>query len=510
MVNKLNNKSKVLETILNILDCHVYWKNKQGHYLWCNKKFANVLGLKNENEIIGKTDYDLFTSSLAKEIVTHDKNILNNGVEYQTEETAIDSQNRKAIYLSIKKPIKDELGNTNGLIGVSIDITARKQAEIAKQEFLMNMAHDLRTPLSGIIGLSNLRSKEGASVKDRLYSKWIEDAGDQLLDLLNAVISVTAAEHETESIAKDIVDLHQFAKELQALIQPAVTSKRLSFELKVANHLPRVLADRLQLKRSVLNLLSNAVKFTKQGKISLQINPLSIKKNKIKIEIFITDTGIGIPEDKLDKIFDRFYRAHPSYRAEYKGNGIGLFLVKKAVELLDGEIKVSSEEGKGSCFTVIFTFPMTAEKLEILPTIPKQAPSKLDAAKHAQSILVAEDNTLALHVVQKLLANLGYKITTATNGKTALKSLKRKCFDWALLDIGLPDLDGIEIVKRYRLWEQKNKKSYLPIFCLTAHLKKNIVDNCKEVGFDHVISKPFTEKDLQLIQEFVNKQIISN
>lgn len=165
MIDKFNNKSNVLETLLNLLDCHVYWKNKQGQYLWCNKKFARVLGLKNENAIIGKTDYDLFASELAEEIVTLDKTILNKGIEHQIEEIGFDSKNRKAIYLSIKTPLKDELGKINGLIGISINITDRKQAEIAKQEFLMNMAHDLRTPLSGIIALSNIQSKEGTSAE---------------------------------------------------------------------------------------------------------------------------------------------------------------------------------------------------------------------------------------------------------------------------------------------------------------------------------------------------------
>ena len=229
MTSKFNHKSKVLETILNILDCHVYWKNKHGHYLWCNKKLANVLGFKNENDIIGKTDYELFAPDLAKAVVTLDKAILNEGKEYQTEEIGFDSENRKAIYLSIKTPIKNELGCADGLIGISIDITARKQSEIAKQEFLMNMAHDLRTPLSGIIGLSYIQSKEGTNAVDRQHGQWIEGAGEQLLELLNSVIEVTAAEYPLGRIKKEKIHLVKLAEELEALMQPTIQSKKLIF-----------------------------------------------------------------------------------------------------------------------------------------------------------------------------------------------------------------------------------------------------------------------------------------
>lgn len=502
MIDKFNNKSNVLETLFNLLDCHVYWKNKQGQYLWCNKKFARVLGLKNENAIIGKTDYDLFASELAEEVVTLDKTILNKGIEHQIEEIGFDSKNRKAIYLSIKTPLKDELGKINGLIGISINITDRKQSEIAKQEFLMNMAHDLRTPLSGIIALSNIQSKEGTSAEDRIYSQWIKGAGEQLLELLNSVLEVTAAEHPMKSLARDIIDFQQFAKELQALMKPAIIDKRLEFEIKLDRHLPRVITDGIKLKRIILNLLSNAVKFTKHGKIGLHISALIVKKNEAKIAILISDTGIGMAAHQLDKIFDRFYRVHPSYQAEYKGYGIGLFLVKKSVELLGGAIKVTSKEGKGSCFTVTFNFPLAEEGMS---KKSQQSLSKPNNDKQSQKILVAEDDTLALYAAKKLLFNLGYEVTTVTTGKAALKGLKTQAFRWALLDIGLPDLDGVEIVRRYRQWEQKNEKAHLPIFSLTAHMEKNIMEKCKAVGFDYVLNKPFTEKDIHIIQKFLDK-----
>ena len=478
-------KSTIISSVLDIININYSVIDPTGHYIAQNKSMKKAIskGLINA-EHIDKSSWEDCKKIMKK----------------KQKEIKEEKFNGK-YYLSLKQPLIDN-GNCIGILIISFDISKQKQAEIAKQEFLMNMAHDLRTPLSGIIALSNIQSKEGTTAEDRLCSQWIEDAGEQLLELLNSVLEVTAAEQHMKSLARDTIDFQQFAKELQALMKPAIIDKRLEFELKLDSHLPRVIADGIKLKRIILNLLSNAVKFTKKGKIGLQINALIINKDKVKIAILITDTGIGIAADKLDKIFDRFYRAHPSYHAEYKGYGIGLFLVKKAVELLDGEITVSSKEGKGSCFTVIFNFPLAEE---VMPKKSQQSLSKPNHDRQSQKVLVAEDNTLALHVAKKLLFNLGYEVTTVTNGKAALRALKTQDFHWALLDIGLPDLDGAEIVRRYRKWEQKNKKSHLPIFSLTAYMEKNIMVKCKEVGFDCVLNKPFTKKDIFIIQKFLDK-----
>ena len=466
------------------------------------------MGFKNENDIIGKTDYELFAPDLAKAVVTLDKSIFNEGKEYQTEEIGFDSENRKAIYLSIKAPLKDEFENIDGLIGISIDITSKKQSEIAKQEFLMNMAHDLRTPLSGIIGLSYIQSKEGTNAVDRQHGQWIQDAGNQLLELLNLVLEVSAAEHHyIEIIPRDSIYLEQIVEELQALMQPVMITKGLDFQIKLDTNLPLISTDRIKLKRLLLNLLGNAVKFTKEGKVSLEINLLSIEKNQAKIEILISDTGIGIPEDKLDKIFDRFYRAHPSYEAQYTGYGIGLFLVKKTVELLGGQIKVSSEEGKGSCFALEFNFPLAEETAE-QTTCPTSQPVSLNS--HCEidnhSVLVAEDNTLVLHVMKNLLVNLGYEVTTVTDGKAALNALQTQCFHWALLDIGLPGLAGTEVAKTYRQWEKEYNKFRIPLFALTAHAIDEVKEKCEAVGFDYILNKPFTIKDVEIIKLFMENK----
>lgn len=227
-------------------------------------------------------------------------------------------------------PILDSNDNVIGVIGISIDSTERKKLEKnlmiakvkaeaankAKTEFIMNMSHDLRTPLSGVIGLSYIQSKEGTNFQDRQYSQWTHDAGNQLLELLNSVLEVSAAEHYINNFAKNTIHLPHLIEELKLLMKPALIAKSLDLQIKIENPLPLITTDQIKLKRIILNILSNAVKFTKIGKVSLEINLLTITKNQVSIEILISDTGIGIPRDKLDKIFDRFYRVHLSFEAQ--------------------------------------------------------------------------------------------------------------------------------------------------------------------------------------------------
>mgnify|MGYP003556336295 FL=1 len=291
-------------------------------------------------------------------------------------------------------------------------------------------------------------------------------------------------------------------------MQPSLQSKELQFQVKIDPTLPTIISDRIKLKRLLLNLLSNAVKFTRQGEIDLKINLFSIENDQAKVKMQIADTGIGIAKDKLDKIFDRFYRVHPSYQGGYQGYGIGLYLVKKIVEQLNGEIKVASEEGKGSCFTLDFNFSLAGKDADENKTV--LAKSELEAypgtGKLKRAVLVAEDNALVLYVVKNILSNLGYKVITVTKGKAALQALQTQSFVWALLDVGLPDLTGTEVAKRYRQWEQAHNKSRLPLFVLTAHAVEEVKEQCDEIGIDHIFHKPFTGQDAQTIEQFIRQE----
>jgi CheY-like chemotaxis protein len=390
------------------------------------------------------------------------------------------------------------------ILGTALDITEQKQAHIAKQEFLQNMAHDIRTPLAGIIGLAQLQEMGLESLEEsKEYGQMIVGAGNQLLELLNAVIKLIDTERIKDSVKAELFDLSAFARELRALMEPSIYTKGLKFQLELDQNLPLIMSDPIKLKRILLNLLSNAAKFTKEGEISLGIKLLGIENQLAKLEIKVSDTGIGIPRDKLDKIFDRFYRAHPSYLAEYSGYGIGLYLVKEILAVLGGEIKVSSKEGQGTCFILHFKFPLSNKHSDKAATVLQSACEVQSKIATPGPVLIAEDNALVLRAVKNLLEKSGYEVIETMDGKTALDALRDNHFAWALLDIGLPELRGTEAAQQYREWEKENNKPRLPIFALTGHAVDEVLKECREAGIDRIFTKPLTGKIIQEIEAII-------
>lgn len=495
------------ESLLNIVakaPGHFYWKDTKGVYQGSNDAQATFLGYQSGKDLIGKTDFDLPWKDQAVYLQQIDNQVITTKKEYSIEETVISHKGIKTIFLSRKIPLYDhKTKKVIGIIGSSLDITANKKAEIAKQDFLMNMAHDLRTPLAGIIGLTSALQANEPEAKIQEYARRIHGAGEQLLELLNAVLDNLNIEHQPEYLQLESVHLSQLTNELETLMRPSLETKHLGFSLKLDKHLPPIMTDRIKLKRLLINLLSNAVKFTQEGKVSLEVKLLTVDNQRAKILVTVRDTGIGIAEDKLNKIFDRFYRDQSLCFGVHTGYGLGLYLVKKATESLSGRIKVSSKQGKGSRFSLKFDFPLA--KNSDLKSIEQMKSERIQPTinRRLGPVLVAEDNALVSYAVKALLTSLGYKVVAVTEGRTALDILQNQTFIWALLDIGLPKLQGTEIVSQYRHWEKQNNKAYLPIFAFTAHTEKKIKDHCEQVGFDYVLQKPFTEKDIDVIEKFL-------
>lgn len=498
MKNKNNkNDYDFFLSIISEAPGHFYWKDTEGIYRGANNAQAIFLGYKSGKDLVGKTDFDLFSKEQAEVLWEIDRQVIETGKEYSIEETVNDHNGNRIIFFSRKITLYDPCTKKIiGIIGTSLDITKQKQAHIAKQEFLQNMAHDLRTPLAGIIGLAQLQEMGLETLEEsQEYGEMIHGAGNQLLELLNAVIKIIDTKHMTDPVKTETLDLSALAKEMQALMLPSMLSKELQFQLKLDESLPIVLSDRIKLKRILINLLSNAVKFTKAGEVSLDIKLLSIEDTQANVKISVSDTGIGMAQDTLDKIFDRFYRAHPSYLGEYSGFGLGLHLVKEGIKELHGEIKVYSEEGQGSQFVLHFKFPLAHKDLN-----KTENTRSLNKLIHKGSVLLAEDNALVRYAVKNLLEDIGYEVEEVVDGKAALEVLKSKTFRWALLDMGLPQIKGSEVCKQYRQWEKEMDKSHLPIFVLTGHSVEEVSKECKEAGVDKVFTKPLSQKIVHAIE----------
>ncbi|BBB14725.1 putative sensory box sensor histidine kinase/response regulator [Candidatus Rickettsiella viridis] len=253
-------------------------------------------------------------------------------------------------YLSLKQPIIEN-NQCVGIVIISFDVTEKKQGEIAeraKQIFSMNMAHDIRTPFSAIVGFAQLQAMGVLKTPEEVqnYGKMVSDSGTQVLEILNAGLCALD-KNEIDVIKKDKIDLYKFAIEMQALITPSIYMERLDFELNVDKNIGEIVTDKIRLKQILTNLLSNAVKFTPKGKGKVT---LSFEKTD-KLKITVSDTGIGISEEDHARIFDKFVKIKPSYESPvFTGSGMGLYLTKKYVEELNGKINLISSFGEGSTF----------------------------------------------------------------------------------------------------------------------------------------------------------------
>lgn len=367
-------KLKQLEKIIALLPGNVYWKDRNGVYQGCNDLAAKLVKLKSRFEIIGKTLYDIADPKYADVISRTDEHIMATDTEMVLEESAFDVDGNPAVYFTRKVPLHDDEGNVNGLLGISIDITERKilenalqEAKIkaessnaAKSEFIRNISHDLRTPFNSLLGFSKmLRNKETDPEKKQMLCDVVQSA-EKLLEIITDVIDLSAIESgqdKNQIIQFSIIDIIEHIK---VLLMSEIKQKKIELITHFNPDIPqRVLGDKMKIYRIILNLLANAIKFTHNGFISIDINSEKITEKKLLLVTAISDTGIGIPKEKQNIIFDRFSRLTSSYQGQYEGSGLGLYIVKQFLQELGGEITVESEVGKGSTFTCSIPLELT-------------------------------------------------------------------------------------------------------------------------------------------------------
>ena len=532
-----NAKLKVLESALNVLRGHVYWKNKHGKFVWCNKKLAEILDLKHQNEIEGKTDYDLYEKNLAEKVVQLDSKVLATGKEYQIEEMGLDINGDPAVYLSIKTPLKDELGNIDGLIGISIDITERKKNEealrIAKEkaelaneakiEFLENMRHDIRTPLSGIVGCAHLIQTQANNPKKVTeYATDLVDSSNALLEFLNKILeSIQVATGEIPLLKKKF-SLYKILDQVVRLNKPQADVKNLNLHFDYDKNIPPyLLGDPIRIQRITLELVTNALKYTDKGEIKVSTRLIENKKREVIIELCVSDTGMGIPRDKHHEIYTRFTRLTPSYQGIYPGTGLGLSVVKQFIDELGGEIHLDSQPNQGSTFRCFIPlqealspadYESESEEISLFAKGAHIVTKKATEASELQEmlvttgsrVLVVEDNSIAAKVAQGALLELNCQTDIAADGKTALTLVEKNYYDLILMDIGLPDGDGCDVTRRIRLKQWQSNPS-VPIIGLTAHTVEEKKKRCLENGMNAIYSKPLTpEKASEILSVFLS------
>ena len=524
-------------SILSMVPCHIYWKDKNGKYLGCNLLQAKNLGFSSPDEMIGKTDFELPWFKEAAALQKADQQVMKTKKDLTFEEEVVLPNSQKAIFLSKKAPLLTSSGNIKGIIGISFDITERKKIEAelkiakeaaesasrAKTEFIANMSHDIRNPLTGVIGMSEILENSLENPEQKENAHMLHDSGEKLLNMLNDILDDIRAEHMHETdIHEEDFDLYQFIQELVQLELPTIKLKKLELIIDIGSNVPQYIRrDRKKIHRILLNLLGNAIKFTKSGHITIEVKCKKTTKSSTQIQFSVADTGIGIPKEFQAHVFDRFSRAIPSYKGLYEGHGLGLHIAYSYVSLLGGHISVASKENVGTTFHFDLKCKVSKQKndaLKITLSTEKKslvnseakAPAPIYKSQNSSKdlslphLLLVDDSPIALKVLESIASSTGFQFTSADNGEDALRLLKSMHFDLVITDIGLPDFSGIELTRRIRDFEKTIDKDPVPIIGLSGHETKNL--ECIASGMNNIFIKPIPSATLQkVIHQFLPK-----
>ncbi|HLP63902.1 hybrid sensor histidine kinase/response regulator [Flavobacterium sp.] len=366
--------------------------------------------------------------------------------------------------------------------------TSSKNAEDAvksKQQFLSNMSHEIRTPMNAIIGFTKVILKTDLSAKQREYLTAIKISGDSLIALINDILDLAKVDAGKMSFEKVPFKLNSSIDAMLHLFASKIQEKNLKLITHYDDAIPEVLlGDPARLHQIILNLVSNSVKFTNEGSISLNIQLVASDEEKVTVSFEVSDTGIGIKEEKMEKIFENFQQATSGTSRIFGGTGLGLAIVKQLVEAQKGSITVKSIPNVGSTFSFILDFEQTTEKVHE-PEI-----MELNSDIKNTKILVVEDMELNQLLMKTLLDDFGFECEIASNGKIAIEKLKDKSYDIILMDLQMPEMDGFDATKYIR----KEMNLSIPIIALTADVTTVDVAKCKEVGMNDYISKPVDER----------------
>lgn len=382
--------------------------------------------------------------------------------------------------------IKDELIEAKKIAERKTSIA--EEATKSKQQFLSNMSHEIRTPMNAIVGFTKVVLKTELSAKQREYLTAIKLSGDALILLINDILDLAKVDSGKMTFDQSPFSLSESISSMFLLFEQKVQENNTEFVLEFDKNIPKiVLGDALRLRQILLNLLSNSIKFTSGGKINVIVNLIEQNKESVTIEFKIIDTGIGIPKNKLEKIFENFQQVSAGTSKLYGGTGLGLAIVKQLVELQGGQIMVESELDKGSTFIVRMNFNKTKEKI-------KKTKGKITLNQHSKTlkVLVAEDIALNQLLMKTLLDDFGFEGDFASNGKITIEKLKSNTYDIILMDLQMPEMNGFEATSYIR-----NKlKLDIPIIALTADITTVDLVKCKEAGMNDYISKPLDENIL--------------
>ena len=495
----LRSKEALLSGIIEGTTDAVFVKDNHGRYLLVNAAMEAYLG-RPAWEFLGRDDTQLFSADEARAVMEHDRQVMEqDGVETR-EETITLAGGRLAVFQSTKGPLHDAHGAVVGMFCMSRDMTDFKQAEkalrlakqqaeaanLAKSEFLANMSHEIRTPLNGVSGMLQLLQMTSLSSEQEEYARGAMLSTQRLTQLLSDILDLSKVEsgkllfHEVEFLLEDV------RTSVLDLFSRNARDKGLELGVSLDSRLPRrLVGDDARLRQILFNVVGNALKFTDRGFVRVEASRVPARPGApLAIAFTVTDTGCGIAQDMLTRVFEPFTQGDKTYIRSCGGVGLGLAIVKRLTDMMAGDIEVTSTEGSGTVIRV--TLPFKTPQAVRLQS-EEQTP---DPGGRSLSILLVEDDQINRFTVQRILEKSGHRVEFAETGRSVLERLAARDFDCVIMDIQMPDMDGVEATRVIRESADLGHKSRIPIIAMTAYAMAGDREKFLEAGMDDYIAKP--------------------
>jgi len=500
--------------------------NRDGEIEWVNEGFTKLSGYTlNDLKAKGKTLFEIVSETNSNSAKNFDKSDLDlKPISFERENFTKNGD--KYWVITTLSPVFGKDGKMERIIAIDTDITVRKQMEqelvkanrIAehslmkgnkaldelmyakkqleesmkvKEQFLANMSHEIRTPMNAVVGFTELLLKTELTNDQNQYVDAIKTSGKNLIVIINDILDFSKIQSGKIAFEQIEFNLHKLIAAHSEIHLYKALNKKIAISYEIGKEVPEVtIGDPTRLSQIILNLIGNAVKFTETGEIKIAVDLIKEDSEIVELKFSISDTGIGIPEDKLQNIFEGFTQASNETTRKYGGTGLGLTIVKQLVELQGGSIQVQSTVGVGSTF--IFNLKFINKRTN---TVLKKDTIPLGYENFPISdlyVLLVEDNTLNQLLAKKVISNWKWKVDIAENGIIALQKVRDNNYDLVLMDIQLPEMDGYEATEKIRM-TLPSPKCAIPIIAMTAHAISGEEERCIKAGMDGYVSKPFEE-----------------
>lgn len=494
--------------------------DRSGTIEYVNPKFCQLTGYSSE-ETLGQNPRILKSGEHSQDFYCDMWKTIQSGLEWRGEFHNRSKDGSLFWESASISPIRDDSGTITHFVGIKENISAQKalqedisraaehdklardraeQASKTKSDFLASMSHEIRTPLNAILGMTDLLLETELNNEQGEYLAVVRSAGETLQGLIDDILDLSKIEAGMLQLDPTLFRLPDCIQQLMGMMSVRAYQKNLSLTSSLASGVPDwLVGDSFRLRQILLNLVGNAIKFTEQGSVNLKVETATASDTEIKVKFSITDTGIGIPPDKLQTVFEAFRQADTSTTRNYGGSGLGLTISRRLVEMMDGEIGVESTLGAGSCFhfTCSFGSPTETPPARQAKVIVEDKPSR------NLSILLVDDNKDNRTVLSAYFRRTVHSIEIAVNGEEAVTKIKQGNYDLVLMDMEMPVMDGYTAVRLIRDWERETGRDPLPIIALTANALKEDHQRSLDAGCTDHLTKPIHKvKLLEVVGEY--------